>query len=131
MLTILEKADLLQNVEIFCDIRTQSLARVASIAQEVHFEPHQRLFSENEAADAMFVVLAGEVSLTRGGIEERKLAKSQVAGAWALLADQPQAETAAASQAVDALRISQHELFDAMTEDFGVTRGILRALAGK
>ncbi len=131
MLTILEKADLLQSVEIFCDIRTQSLARVAAIAQEVHFEVRQRLFSENEAADAMYVVLAGEVTLTRAGIEERKLTKFQIAGALALVANQPQAETAVASQTVHALRISQQDLFDAMTEDFGITRGVLRSLAGK
>ena len=131
MLTILEKADLLQSVEIFRDIRTQSLARVAAIAEEVHFEAHQRLFMENEAADAMFVILAGEVALTRGGIEERKLTESQIAGALALVANQPQAETAAATQMVHALRISQQDLFDAMTEDFGITRGILRSLAVK
>ncbi len=131
MLTILEKADLLQSVEIFSDIRTQSLARVAAIAAEVHFEARQRLFSENEASDAMFVILAGEVALTRGGIEERKLAKFQTAGALALVANQPQAETAAATQTVHALRIGQQDLFDAMTEDFGITRGVLRALAAK
>ena len=131
MLTILEKADLLQSVEIFRDIRTQSLARVAAIAEEVHFEVHQRLFMENEAADAMFVILAGEVALIRGGIEERKLTESQIAGALALVANQPQAETAAATQMVHALRISQQDLFDAMTEDFGITRGILRSLAVK
>ena len=131
MLTILEKADLLQSVEILCDIRTQSLARVAAIAQEVRFEARQRLFNENEAADAMFVILTGEVTLTRGGIEERKLAKFQIAGALALVANQPQAETAAASQTVHALRIGQQDLFDAMTEDFGITRGILRSLAVK
>lgn len=130
MLTILEKADLLQSVEIFCDIKTQSLARVAAIAQEIYVEGQQRLFSENDVAEAMFVILAGEVALTRNGIEERRLSRFQIAGALALIADQPQANTAAARQTVHALRISQHDLFDAMTEDFGITRGILRALAG-
>ena len=131
MLTILEKADLLQGVEFFSDIRTQSLARVAAIAQEVSFEAQQRLFSENEAADALYVILAGEVTLTRGGIEECKLTSFQIAGALALVANQPQAATAAASRTVHALRISQQDLFDAMTEDFGITRGVLRSLAGK
>ncbi len=131
MLTILEKADLLQSVEIFCDIRTQSLARVAAIAQEVYFEARQRLFGENEASDAMFVILEGEVSLTRGGIQKGKLGQFQIAGALPLVADKPQEETAAANQAVHALRIDQQDLFDAMTEDFGITRGILRSLAGK
>jgi CRP-like cAMP-binding protein len=130
MLTILEKADLLQSVEIFQEFRTQSLARVAAIAQEAHFEARQRLFGENEAADGMFVILEGEVTLTRLGAQERKLTKGQVAGAFSLLANQPQAETATANRPVHALRIGQQDLFDAMTEDFEVTRGILRSLAG-
>jgi CRP-like cAMP-binding protein len=130
MLTILEKADLLQSVEIFQEFRTQSLARVAAIALEKTFEARQRLFSENEAADAMFVILEGEVILTRATTEERKLAKFQVAGAFPLLANQPQAETATAKGQVHTLRIGQQDLFEAMTEDFGVTRGILRSLAG-
>jgi len=130
MLTILEKADLLQSVEIFCEVRTQSLARVAAISQEINFEARQRLFAENEAADAMFVLLEGQVTVSHGGIGDVRLGKSQVAGALALLADQPQTEAAIASQPVRALRISQQDLFDAMSEDFGITRGILRALAG-
>ena len=130
MLTILEKADFLQSAEIFCEVRTQSLARVAAIAQEVHFEARQRLFNENEAADAMFVFLEGEVTLTRGGTGERRLSRFQAAGALALLANLPQIETATASQPVRALRIGQQTLFDAMAEDFNITRGVLRALAG-
>ncbi|MBZ5497349.1 MAG: cyclic nucleotide-binding domain-containing protein [Acidobacteriia bacterium] len=130
MLTILEKADLLQSAEIFCEVRTQSLARVAAVAQEVHFEAHQRLYGEHEVADALYVFLDGEVSLTRGGAPERKLARFQVAGALALLANQPQREAAVATQAGRALRIGQQSLFDAMAEDFNITRGILRALAG-
>jgi CRP-like cAMP-binding protein len=131
MLTILEKADLLQSVEIFCEVQTQSLARIATIAHEIHFEPRHRLFSENEAAEAMYVILEGEVALNRGGSQNRILGQFQVAGALALLANQLQPESAAAIKPVRALCISQQDLFDAMTENFGITRGILRALAGK
>jgi CRP-like cAMP-binding protein len=129
MLTILEKVDLLQNAEMFREVRTQSLARVAGIAQETVFEAHQRLFSENETADSLFVLLEGEVALTRPGSEERRLTRLRVPGAMALFADQPQTETAIATQPVRALRIRQQELFDAMAEDFNITRGILRSLA--
>jgi CRP-like cAMP-binding protein len=131
MLTILEKADLLQGAEFFCEVRTQSLARVAAIAQEVHFELHQRLYAQDEAADAMFVVLEGEVSYSTGiGTESGRLRAFQSAGALALFANQPQGETATATRPVRALRIEQQDLFDAMAEDFGITRGILSFLAG-
>jgi CRP-like cAMP-binding protein len=129
MLTILEKVDVLQNAEIFRDVRTQSLARVAGVAQETGFKALQRLYSENEAADSLYVLLEGEVTLTRAGSEERKRTRFQVAGALALLADRPRTETATAAQAVRTLQIRQQDLFDVMAEDFNITRGILRALA--
>ncbi len=128
MLTVLEKVDLLQNVEIFREVRTESLARVAGIAQEISFDAHQLLYAEHEAADAMFVLLEGEAVLVRSGREESRLAGFQAAGARALLADRPQAETARAVGPVRALRIGQQDLHDIMAEDFHVTRGILRAL---
>jgi len=129
MLTILEKVDLLQNSEIFREVRTQSLARVAGIAQEILLEPRQRLFTENETPDSLYVLLEGEAAVARPGREERKLGGMQVAGALALLADQLQTETSIATQPVRALRIRQKDLFDAMAEDFNITRGVMRALA--
>ncbi len=129
MLTILEKVDLLQNSEIFREVRTQSLARVAGIAQEILLEPRQRLFTENETPDSLYVLLEGEAAVSRPGREERRLGGMQVAGALALLADQLQTETSIATQPVRALRIRQQDLFDAMAEDFNITRGVMRALA--
>ena len=128
MLTVLEKVDLLQHAEIFREVRTESLARIASIAQEVGFQPLQPLYNENEAVDAMFVLLEGEVMLTRSGRGEHKAGEFQVTGASAVLAEQVQTETARASKPTRALRISQQDLYDAMAEDINITKGILRAL---
>ena len=128
MLTVLEKADLLQGAEFFCKVRTRSLARIAAIAQEVRYEAKQRLFAENETPDTLFVILDGEVSLTRNGRAERKLTRCQCAGALAVFGNYPQPETAVSSAPTWILRIHQESLFDAMAEDFNITRGIMRAL---
>jgi CRP-like cAMP-binding protein len=128
MLTILERVDLLQNAEFFREVRTRSLARIAAIAQEVRFEPCQLLFRENEAADAMFILVEGEVTLIGVGREEHRLSRFQATGALALLAEQAHVETASASQPALALRIGQGDLFDAMAEDIYIARGIMRAL---
>ncbi len=130
MLTALEKVDLLQNVRIFSKIQTESLVRIATIAQEVLFEDHQPLFNENDAADAMFVMLDGEVLVTHLGREEYKLSGFQVLGALALLAEGMQTVTASAIRPTRALRIGCQDLYDAMAEDIGVVRGILHALVG-
>ncbi len=128
MFTVLEKVNLLQKVGLFQGVRTESLARLASVAEEVHFEPRQFLFRENDAADTLFVLLEGGVTLLRNGKESQKLGTNQVVGFLSLLAGSPQSESALVIQPVRALRIDQQDFYDAMAEDFNLTRGILCAL---
>jgi CRP-like cAMP-binding protein len=130
MLTILEKVDMLRKAPLFHAVPTESLARVAAIAQEVSFEPRQPLFSENDAADSMFVLLEGEVALLRDGREAERRSPFQVVGARALLAADPQPLSALTTGLLRALRIDKQDFYDAMAEDFNLTRGILRALVG-
>jgi len=124
----MEKVALLQTIEGFRAVPTQSLARVAAIAQEVDYQAREALYSDNEAADSMFVLLEGEVVLLRPGQEEKKLGPGQVAGLLALLAGDSEPESAMATQLVRALRLDQEDFYDAMAEDFNLTRGILQAV---
>jgi len=128
MLTVMEKVALLQAVEAFRAVPTQSLARVAAIAQEVDYEPREALYNDNEAAESMFVLLEGEVALLRPGQEGKKLGPGQVAGLLAFLAADFESESAMATEPVRALRLDQEDFYEAMAEDFNLTRGILRAL---
>jgi ATP:ADP antiporter, AAA family len=130
MLTTLEKVDLLQHVHIFREIPTESLLRIATVTTEVRLEDRQVLFSENSPADAMFVLLKGEITLTQAGREEQRLARFEVAGAFALLAERTQAERAGVRGPTVALKIGREDFYEAMTEDINITRGIMRALVG-
>jgi CRP/FNR family transcriptional regulator, cyclic AMP receptor protein len=128
MLTTIEKVNLLQKVPVFQGVRTESLARVASIAREVTCDERQLLFRENEGADTMFLILEGQVALLRNGQQAQEVGTAQMVGAMALLAGESHRESAMATQPLRALQIDQQELYDAMAEDFNITRAILRAL---
>ena len=130
MLTLLEKVSLLQKVHLFQTIRTESLARVAAVAHEASFEPRHTLCRENDNPDTMFVILEGEVSILKNGQESKKLTTYEVAGIMALLASEPYPASAIAAGAVRTLRIDQQDFYDVLSEDFGVTRGILKSLVG-
>jgi CRP-like cAMP-binding protein len=129
MLTVLEKVALLQKAPLLQGVRTESLARVAAIAQEVQCAARQTLFRENEAAETMYFVVEGEVSLLRGGREFRRLGADQILGMLPLLAGDCHVEAALATGALRVLQIDQQEFYDAMADDFNLTRGILEALA--
>ncbi len=130
MLTLLEKVSLLQKAPPFQGIRTESLARIAAIAHETNFEPRHTLVRENDNPDTMFVILEGEVAVMQDGQERKKLKPYEVAGIMSLLASEPYSNSAIATQAVRTLRIDQQDFYDVLAEDFGVTRGILKALVG-
>ena len=128
MLTVLEKVNILQKVPLFHEVPTESLARLAALAQEVRYEAGSLLYRENDAAESMFTLMEGEVVLLRNGQETEKLAPPSEVGALAMLADQSQPDSARAIQLTLALQLDQQEFYDAMAEDFNLTRGILRAL---
>jgi CRP-like cAMP-binding protein len=128
MLTLLEKVNLLQRSPMFQSVPTESLGRVAAIAQEVAFEANQLLFRENDASDSMFVLLEGEIELLRDSHPPQKMSPHQAVGALGLLAGDPRSESAMATQQIRVLQIDQQEFYDAMAEDFNITRAIMQAL---
>lgn len=130
MLTVLEKVDMLQKVPVFREVRTESLARVAGVAEDVNWEAGHVLYRENDAADTMFVLLEGEVTLMRGGREVKKLGVNEVAGFLDVLAAQSSPESAVTTRPSRGLEIDQQDFYDVMADDFNVTRGILRVLVG-
>ena len=127
MLTVLERVDILRKEATFRFIPTHDLARVASAAREVSFEPRETLYSRNSASESMFLLLEGDVELLGGGMQ-RKIGEGRLVGVSALLADEPHSESAVAVTPVRAIQIYQQALFEAMTENFAITRGLVKAL---
>jgi CRP-like cAMP-binding protein len=74
--------------------------------------------------------LEGEVELARSERRLQMAGKGQVLGALGLLAGGTHSESALALQPTNALQIERQDFFDALAEDFDVTRGLLKALAG-
>ena len=129
MPTILENVDLLRKATIFQSISTQSLLRIATIANEVSWAPDEVVYQENTPAESMFLLLEGEVEL-RSATEAQRRGENQVIGPFAALGGGTHTETAVATRPTRALRIDREDLFDTMAEDFNVTRSILTVLAG-
>jgi len=130
MLTLLEKVDLLRKTALFGGIPTPALACVAAVANEVTFAPNQMLYQADTAADSMFLLLDGEVELLRSERKTHLDGQGQVLGALALLAGGTYPESALATHPTNTLQLERQDFLDAMAEDFSVTRGVLKALAG-
>ncbi len=98
MFGVIEKVILLQNVSIFLEVSTQQLSHLAAIAEEVSFPKGTEIYREADPADAMYLVLDGQVQLQRDGLEVEVSGSKEVFGTWALFDDAPRVGSGADSQ---------------------------------
>jgi len=131
MLTIVDKVLFLQAVEIFNRATSDELALIGSIAKEVEQPKGATLFSEDETADAMYLVVKGRVSLQKDGQEIMVAREKEAFGTWALFDTEPRIMTANALEEVRLLKIEQDEFYDLLSDHVEITQSIFKALVQK
>lgn len=129
MKTVVEKVILLQAVDVFSEVPSESLAVVAAIAEELELPADRRLYEEQDASDSMYVVLDGRVRLERDGREVTTAGPSEAFGTWALFDDEPRLVAAVTTEPTHVLRVDRDAFFDVLADNVEVTRGVLKALA--
>ncbi|MBI1940406.1 MAG: HEAT repeat domain-containing protein, partial [Acidobacteria bacterium] len=60
-LTAFQKAEILRGVEPFSAATVEELLRLAAIAKEVHFAPGEVILREGEYADAIYLIVEGQI----------------------------------------------------------------------
>ncbi len=130
-LTIVEKAVFLQGIELFSQTKTEDLARIAAITQEIEFEQNEVIFREKERGTSLFFVLSGEVSLRKGEHEVRRVHAQGNFGDLALLDTQPREFTAVALQHVHTLTIGSEEFYEVIEDHVEICRAVFKSLTGQ
>jgi len=128
MLTTVEKVILLQNVDLFAEVDSEHLALLAVIAEEVSYLAGDLIYREDDAADAMYLVLSGSVVLTQAGREIATVEKVEAIGTWALFDAEVRVVTATARENCRLLRIDREDFADLLADQVQVAQGILRAV---
>lgn len=100
-------------------------------AETEAFEPGAVLFSENEAADALFVILGGEVELSfhgdRLGVEKR----GGIVGEMAVINAERSNATATAVTQVKAARLTLDQFREMIDRDSGFAFHAMATLANR
>jgi len=131
MITVIDKAMFLKEVEIFSSVKTEELLRIAEISDEVCFITGQTIFSEGDVGDSLFFIIEGRVELRFGGKAVASVFKRGSFGSLALLIGKPRQFTAVAITDICALRISSMDFMDMLSENAQITIAMLRAMAMK
>jgi len=128
MLTTVEKVLFLQEIDIFEYTSTEDLSHIAAITEEIEFQPDETIYKEGDLPDAMYMVISGQVRLTREAEEVMVARAKDVFGTWALFDDKPRVATAATLEDTQVLRIGQEDFIDLLADYVAITQSILKTM---
>jgi len=126
--TIVEKVLLLQNVDLLSAARTEDLAVLASIADEVLYPEAAVVFEEGQAADALYVVIKGELVLTQNGAEVDRMTENSTLGAWDLIEGVPRVFGSHAKSETLLLRVDRQDFYDLLLDYPELGQSMLKAM---
>ncbi len=129
MLTTVEKVLFLQDIDIVEYTSTEDLAHIAAITEEIEFKTEEVISQEGDIPDSMYMVIEGQVKLTRGGEDVMIAQEKDVFGTWALFDDEPLVVTATTLKATRVLRIDKEDFIDLLADYVAITQSILKTMA--
>jgi CRP-like cAMP-binding protein len=109
------KLELLRKVPLFSRCSKHSLEDIASIADELDLPDGRELTREGERGREFFVLVEGEVDVTKGGDHIRTLSAGDFFGEIALVSDEPRTATVTAKGPIRVLVITDRA-FKALIE---------------
>ncbi len=128
MLSIIERVIILQSVDVFSEVPPEQLAHVAAIATERSVSAGEVLFREQDDSDAMYVVLEGEVRLSRGKQVVTEARQDDAFGTWSLFDDDPRVVDAVAVVDSRLLQLARDDFIDLLADNVEITRGVLKGI---
>jgi serine/threonine protein phosphatase PrpC/CRP-like cAMP-binding protein len=107
------KLDVLKNLQMFRYLSYKELVRVSAMAEQVDAPLDNPIFTVGDAGDAMYVVLDGNVRLTRGDAKVAELGRGQHFGEMALVDRSVRSLTATATASgTRLLAIARKDFYD-------------------
>lgn len=128
MMPTVEKVLFLKRVPLFAGMPTRDLVQVAGIAEEVICEPEERIITEGDQGNAMFLIVEGEVAIHRGDQRLATLRPQDCFGEMSILDNEPRSASATALTDCLLLKVDQDHFHDILVENADVALAIIRTL---
>jgi CRP-like cAMP-binding protein len=128
MLTTIERVLFLRGVDLFAYVPDDVLARVAQVAQIVHFAPGEQFIEQGAAGDCLYVMIDGEAGILVDNQQVARRLAREVIGELAILDKHPRRATCVAITDITALKIDQNDFTALMEESPALLQGIIKVL---
>ena len=128
MLLTIEKVLIIKSVPIFSSVPEGQLVDLATIAESVEYEAGETIMNQGDLGTSMYIVVDGQVRIFEGEKELAVHGTRAVFGELAALDPEPRAASVQAIEDCTLLRLDGESLYDLMSGNKGVTRGIVHVL---
>lgn len=119
----------LRHIALFMDLGDAELVRVFNRFKPVDFAANTAIIREGESADSMYVLVEGDVRITRAGKPLANLARGAHFGEMGLLNQRPRTATVITTAPVHALVLERSAFNEVLREDTSLAAKLLYKLA--
>jgi potassium efflux system protein len=132
VLTTLQKAELVRDVEVFSQATVEELYQLGSIAREVGFPAEGIIFRENDAGDAFYIVVRGQVELTCQESARREVfGPGEALGLYSVLTREPRCATAKALEDTVGICIGAEDFYNVLSNNMEMVSSIFKHFVQK
>jgi len=128
-LSTIEKILFLKSVDVFAHTTIEELGRIATLTQEVRFQPGETIFREGDPVDALYLMLKGRVMEEKDGVKIREIGEKETFATLAALDLEPAAHTVKALEPVHALKLNALDFHEILAQDYALVRSVFRLLS--
>lgn len=128
MLLTIEKVLILKSVPIFSSVPESQLVDLATIAETVEYDAGEIIMNQGDLGTSMYIVVDGKVRIFNKDKELAEHGKRAVFGELAALDPEPRAASVQAIEDCTLMRLDGESLYDLMSGNKEVTRGIVHVL---
>jgi CRP-like cAMP-binding protein len=125
----------LQRIPMFKDVEPAKLKLIVLASQRASYRIGDRLLTEGERADTVFIILEGKAKVMRndvsGDLQIAEVESGSVVGEMGVVLDKPYSGTIIAETTVTALRIDKRTFMDLLTQVPQFSLALIRELANR
>jgi CRP-like cAMP-binding protein len=123
------KVEALKRAPLFAGLSRRELVQLARVSEDLEVPPGKVLCKEGQLGREFFVIVDGEVEVTRGGKHVATRTGGEFFGEIALLEDTPRTATVTAKTPLRFFVLTRKDFRHLVNENRNVERKVLRALA--
>jgi CRP/FNR family cyclic AMP-dependent transcriptional regulator len=129
MLTPSERVLILKGADLLRDVEPPHLLALAEVAHEIEILEGDRLYMEEDPADALYIVVEGRVRLWADGRTMGEVGPGEAFGTWSLVDPSERGHRADCIEDGLTLALHRDEFYDIAATDLSLLQGLVSLLA--